>query len=728
MPPKLKAAEEIISQEMKYKAMAKNQGVVSVKGALNIDEIKATLFSALHAGSGNKALLEDEKMFLDELLFNKDYSELNDFMQNFLLFLEFFPVRNEDEDKELYKNISEAFSTYFKFCKQLKELKSTTVGRTTDQISDLEKSKFEAKLELDKFELKLKERTNEKLRAFTNEQKLALIVAKYTIALMLDDNTHSFALINSKKELTGNRADVTKLLHEFNKSPEIINMMNGYLEACYRLINEELKKNDDEMLHLSEIVFKYLTEIDLGERSKQLIFEFFLNIEAVVQEQIINTRGEFIDSVSKKRKIPSNLEEIEKTLRLGIQHLVRESRRNKANIKVSDLNYGIFFNKEPLTRGETYKEKYAEIISDAREKAIEKFKLRPYRYIREAEWEIEKEKIIDRHNKLIQALRAIDDSMEGENMKSEFKLLRNSLINQIISIENEIKELEYIELAVPSIDILFEKLKSKEEKFYGLCKEVAGFYNIINTTKEAQLEFDTIFGEDIEFITKLVELKRTESSGNTVRSESSDILLKILEGKTYENAKSEVSELDIDQTQFSLPYDGQEESQGDYPEPTNPLTEDNVLSLAKASELKTPHGKGGGRKPKHCKNTGIKKEILGKERCIYKIQGDRKEYITYKGVLVTVKEYKELRKKPTKPKKEEKPTKPKPKSKPKKEEKPTKPKSKSKPKKEEKPTKPKSKAKPKKEEKPTKPKSKSKPKKEEKPTKAKSKSTKNKSI
>ena len=58
-----------------------------------------------------------------------------------------------------------------------------------------------------------------------------------------------------------------------------------------------------------------------------------------------------------------------------------------------------------------------------------------------------------------------------------------------------------------------------------------------------------------------------------------------------------------------------------------------------------------------------KKEILGNMRCIYKIPGDRKEYVKHKGKLITVKDYKELMKakkptKQTKPsKKAKKPTK-----------------------------------------------------------------------
>jgi hypothetical protein len=44
----------------------------------------------------------------------------------------------------------------------------------------------------------------------------------------------------------------------------------------------------------------------------------------------------------------------------------------------------------------------------------------------------------------------------------------------------------------------------------------------------------------------------------------------------------------------------------------------------------------GGRK------ASVKKEICGKLRCIYKIQGSRKEHIKYKGSLITVADYKKL--------------------------------------------------------------------------------------
>jgi hypothetical protein len=52
---------------------------------------------------------------------------------------------------------------------------------------------------------------------------------------------------------------------------------------------------------------------------------------------------------------------------------------------------------------------------------------------------------------------------------------------------------------------------------------------------------------------------------------------------------------------------------------------------------------GGNRKTTTVKKIS-KKTILGKERCIYAIQGDRKEYLRYKGNLIPVKDYKKLMK------------------------------------------------------------------------------------
>ena len=64
----------------------------------------------------------------------------------------------------------------------------------------------------------------------------------------------------------------------------------------------------------------------------------------------------------------------------------------------------------------------------------------------------------------------------------------------------------------------------------------------------------------------------------------------------------------------------------------------------KISGLCTSSGGGRARKRKSSKNTHTHKEILGKQMKIYKMPNDKKEYVKHKGVLITVKQYKEVMK------------------------------------------------------------------------------------
>lgn len=72
-----------------------------------------------------------------------------------------------------------------------------------------------------------------------------------------------------------------------------------------------------------------------------------------------------------------------------------------------------------------------------------------------------------------------------------------------------------------------------------------------------------------------------------------------------------------------------------------------IIEIKKLEQHSDTSSGGGSKKSKKLP----KKEILGEMRCIYKIPGDKKEYLKHKGKLITVKEYKELMK--AKPKKKE---------------------------------------------------------------------------
>ena len=83
--------------------------------------------------------------------------------------------------------------------------------------------------------------------------------------------------------------------------------------------------------------------------------------------------------------------------------------------------------------------------------------------------------------------------------------------------------------------------------------------------------------------------------------------------------------------------------------PLSPLTIKDDEGPSRSRSRSPAQTRRGGGKIKDCKNTGIKKEILGKSMCIYKIRGSRTEFVRYKKEFVALKVYKAEKKADKKP-------------------------------------------------------------------------------
>ena len=184
--------------------------------------------------------------------------------------------------------------------------------------------------------------------------------------------------------------------------------------------------------------------------------------------------------------------------------------------------------------------------------------------------------------------------------------------------------------------------QSNVENIKGLIyyrKSAQKYRNEINFTSPI---FTNVENDIFAILVQLQNLKLDELSMKADREQAQKSLAK-LKTDNHDNVVSTNLDSQDDYASVDLVDADDAEVNPDVPDDRDDKSE-TLDTISEGDEADDKDG-GGNKKIKKNKRIIKKKEVLGKLRCIYKLDGDRKEYIKYKGILIHVKEYKEKMKK-----------------------------------------------------------------------------------
>jgi len=181
-------------------------------------------------------------------------------------------------------------------------------------------------------------------------------------------------------------------------------------------------------------------------------------------------------------------------------------------------------------------------------------------------------------------------------------------------------------------------LDNNNEYYLTFAYYLDGHYNFPSKFKFKFIFNNVRAAQNSWKVTKKIDLKSLISS---IFETEKNNFLSLLDQKVDEFIRQKLTKLPTNGSEYEEPPEEEEHPQQEVRQKRSSI-------LRPLPPIQNANNNVGGIEETHGGKKTSKKEVLGKMRCIYKIPGDRKEYVKYKGKLITVKDYKMLNKKPGK--------------------------------------------------------------------------------